>query len=335
MLLVRHPWWGEQDAKATDALSTGLAVCAQAVACALSLALGRALSRGPGVDRTRFAAAAAAALFAWSFGHAAIRWLYHGGAMDDGVANAGLEGFVHALWPLAFVLAASAATSRAPNRDTIRSYLHDLQAIWSVAAWPAVIFACFGLWLAFAPWWGVQPVQVQGVASAATGVGAGLLGAWLSFSVLQIPKVRWPQILAHVARIAIAGHLLFALTLIVRWSFHANDMNATTPAIELELWSYSALFALFGGGMIALGATRNDSWFTRIGLVILLAGAAKVVIIDTAQLNGVLRAASFLGVGVVSMAVAWATRRIGRKPASLGPDTNVTPAARRDRGPRR
>jgi len=332
MLITRHPWWGEQDTKSTSALSTGLAIVAQAVAAGLSLSLGRALSRGVARDPARFAAAAAAVLFTWSFGHAAMRWLFHGGAMDNGAPNVGLEGFGHALWPLALVLGASALTVRAPRRDEIRPYLYDLQAIWSVAVWPALIFAALGLWVFYAPWWGWARVQVSSASGAVFGVAAPIAAAWMSLASVRVPNVRWVTYLAHAVRIACAGHLLFAITLIVRWSFHQADMNTTVLAQGLELWTYSAVFALFGGGMIALGAVRNDAILNRIGLVILLAGAAKVVIVDTAQLSGLLRAASFLGVGVVSMAVAWATRRIGQKPPPTGPDTNVTPAPRRDRG---
>ena len=333
MLLARHPWWGEQDAKNTSALSSGLAIAAQAMAATLSLALGRALSRSVGRDPARFAAAAIAALFTWSFGHAALRWLFHGGAMDYGASNVGLEGFAHALWPLAFVLGASAFTVRAPRRDDIRPYLYDLQAIWSVAVWPVMVFAALGLWLLYAPWWGWAPVQVSSAAAAVFGIAAPLAAAWMSLAAARVPHLRWATVFAQVMRVTCAGHLLLAITLIVRWSFHYAAMNTTAPADGLELWTYSAVFALFGGGMIALGAVRRDASLNRIGLVILFAAAAKVVIVDTAQLNGVLRAASFLGVGVVSMLVAWATRRIGQAPKLLGPDdlAKITPGSRRDR----
>src|SRR5690606_6982624 len=121
------------------AFSTLLAVLAQAVAVVLALYLGRALSSSREVEPTRFAAASAALLFTWSFGHAAIRWFYHRGYMDHGVPLAGLEGLFHAIWPLAFVLSAAAIAARAPGRDTVRAYLYDLQAICASAIWPALV----------------------------------------------------------------------------------------------------------------------------------------------------------------------------------------------------
>src|SRR5262249_10763627 len=109
MVLARHPWWGAYGP--SDGLSRLFAVMAQACAAPLSIALGRALSRTHGVDPTRSAAAGAAALFTWSFGHAAIHLAPLGG----------LEAFAQTLWPLVLAIAASAITARVPGRDTVRA----------------------------------------------------------------------------------------------------------------------------------------------------------------------------------------------------------------------
>ncbi len=154
LLVAQHPIWGSQDNDVSNAFSTMLAVLAQAVAMVLALALGRALSVSSAAEPTRFAAASAAALFAWSFGHCVIAWLHHRGYMDNGDAPYALEGIAHALWPLVFVVAAAQLTRLAPGRDTTRAYLYDLQAIWSAAIWPALGFAGLGLWALYNPWWG-------------------------------------------------------------------------------------------------------------------------------------------------------------------------------------
>lgn len=314
LLLSRHPWWGDQNGAATHAVATGFAVLAQAAALAVTLALGRALSRGPGVDITRFGAASAAVLFAWSFGHAALRWLYHFGAMDDGAPNAGLEGFVQALWPLAFVSGGAYLTAKAPGRDTVRAYLHDLQAIWSAAIWPALVFTAIGLWLFFPSWWGFFPIDVRSAFAAMLGVAIVVLAAWLSFIAPRVPHVRWPRVLRPVSLVVCTGHLLLAITLVVRWSFHHADMNATLSAQGLELWSYSGVFAVFGGGMVALGASRNDATLSRIGLIVLMLAFVKVGAVDVARLSSLLQATSWVGLGAIGLLIAWTTRRIGQSP---------------------
>src|SRR5262249_49152263 len=136
----------------------------QAIAVLLALGLARALNVSRQMDPTRFAASAAAALFIWSFGHAAIRWLYHQGGMDDDPGFVQLEGYFHALWPLALVIVAASMTARARSRLPGRADLHDLQAIWAAAAWPALGFAALGLWVLYNPWWGLAPARAESAA---------------------------------------------------------------------------------------------------------------------------------------------------------------------------
>jgi uncharacterized membrane protein len=48
-----------------------------------------------------------------------------------------------------------------------------------------------------------------------------------------------------------------------------------------------------------------------LGLTLLLATTAKVFLFDMARLEGVVRAASFLALGIVLLAAAVAARRLG------------------------
>jgi len=333
LLMLRHPWWGAQDSEVTNAFETLLAVLAQPVAVTLALFLGRALSRSRAVESSRFAAASAAILFAWSFGHAAIRWHYHRGYMDNGAPLTQLEGFAHALWPLAFVLLASAITARAPGRDTVRAYLYDLQAIWAAAVWPALGFAALGLWLLFNPWWGVAPADVAPLSAAALALAAFMLAAWMSGAARRVPHVRWPDWLERAATVAVVGHVFFAATFVIRRLYHVEDM-ATADAGSVEMWVYSAVWALFGAGVFWLGMRRSDPLLRWIGLGLLLLTTLKVFLFDMAQLGGFIRVASFVGLGLVLLAIAWAARRFAATPnGPPGPGDLLTikPSARRER----
>ena len=329
LLMGYHPWWGAHDSAATDQLQTGLAVCAQAIAVGLALALGRALSVSRQTEPARFAAASAALMFAWSFGHAAIRWLCHAGAMDDGAPFAGLEGFAHALWPLIFVLAGSALTARAPGRDTIRAYLHDLQALWSAAIWPALGFAALGLWLLFNPWWGANPATIANGLSPAIAFGCFALAAWLSLEAMHVPHLRGAIWFERIATIACIVHVLTAATLAVRWLHHGAAMS-TAPAGDVELWVYSAVWALFGAAVFWLGLRRNDALIRWSGLVILLLTTIYVYFLIFTRLTGFIRALTAIGLAVVLFVVAWLARTYQPtpKPTDL---VNVTPGARRER----
>lgn len=329
LLILRHPWWGAQNPETTNALSTLLAVAAQPFAIALALFLGRALSRTRAVEPARFAAAAIAVLLAWSFGHNAIRWYYHRGLMDNGEPLIQLEGIAHALWPLALILAASAITARAPGRDTVRAYLYDLQAIFASAIWPALAYAALGLWLLFNPWWGAEPSDVTPIGAAVLALLAFVSAAWMSHAAHGVPHVRWPIWFDRATTTAIVGHLFFAATLLIRRLYHSDDM-ATGAAGGVEMWVYSAVWALFGAGVFWLGMRWGDPLLRWIGLGLLLLTTLKVFLFDMGRLGGFIRVASFVGLGLVLLGIAWAARRFAAAPPpGPGDLLPIKPSARR------
>lgn len=329
MLLIAHPIWGAQDSTTSNAFSTLLAVLAQIAGAGLALLLGRALSLSKEAEPTRFATAAVAATLAWSAGHSVIRWLHHRGYMDDEIAPLGLEGMLHAVWPLAFVIAAAQLTRAAPGRDTVRAYLYDLQAIWAAAIWPAAAFAGLGLWFLFNPWWGAWPAQPETALAAAGALGLMLLAAALTFAAPDVPHVRGVKWLVPASLAACAAHLFVAATLVVRWLYHGEAMSSAQSG-EAELWVYSAVWALFGAAALGLGTLRNDPVLRWIGLAALLLTTVKVFFIDTARLSGVIRAASFLGLGAIAAATTWLVRR-NRPSPEPGDLVTVKPSARRER----
>lgn len=329
MLVAQHPIWGAQNSEDSNAFSTMLAVLTQAVAMVLALALGRALSISPKADAARFAAAAAAALFAWSFGHCVIGWLHHRGYMDNGDTLYALEGVAHALWPLIFVIAAAQLTRLAPGRDTTRAYLYDLQAIWSAAIWPALGFAGLGLWALYNPWWGVLPAQVLTPIGAIIAILAYFGAAALSYVAPDVPKVRGMKWMVPAATIACAAHIFVAATLVVRWLYHREAM-ATASAGEFELWAYSGVWAILASISLILGTRINDPVLRWIGLAVFAATILKVCFLDTARLSGPIRAASIFGVGATAALATWLVNRL-RPPPGPGDLVTVTPSARRER----
>jgi hypothetical protein len=274
LLIVRHPWWGAHDAETTGDNTALVAVLMQLAACALALVLGRALSMSRGAEPTGFAAATFAALMAWSFGHAAIRWLYHSGAMDDGGALVGLEGFAHALWPLVFISVSAWATARAPGRDTVRAYLFDLQALWSAAIWPALAFAALGLWLLFDPWWGMTPATLSSPLAAAVAIASYLFAAALSAAAPRIPHVRWKARLAQAATAAWIGHLLVAIALAVRW-LHRGESLRDAPLSPSELWTLALSWSLLAVAVWFTRPQREEQRLRGIDLFAITPGARR------------------------------------------------------------
>jgi uncharacterized membrane protein len=312
LLATRNAWWGGQDFHATNASATALATLAHVPAAVLAMLTGLALPKR--ASNACFAAASAAALFAMTFGLLAIRWAHHQGAMDDFTSMRGIEGLYYTLWPLAFISAAIWATERLANDPSGRELARDFDAIWAIGLWPALAYAAFGLWALFNPWRGAWPAQADSFAAAAIGLGLYLAAAALSFNAARLPIMRETPYFATAAKIAGVVHLFAATTLIVRRIFHGPDMASEMMETSLETWTYSAVWALFGAATLAIGALRRDGVLRWVGLALLLAVTAKVFLVDMARLNGVVRAASFLGLGGVLVLVALATRRFGQTP---------------------
>ena len=329
LLLTNHPIWGLHDAEATNALETGLATLTQAFAMVIALFLGRMLSISRELIPARFAAASVAALFAWSFGHAAIRWIAQRGDMDNALPMAGLEGFAHTLWPLALAIGAAEITARAPGRDSVRAYLNDLQAIWATAIWPALLYAAFGLWLYFNPWWGAEAPAITGLLALAITLAAFVAAAVLSLAAMRVPHARWADRLERVAIIAALGHVLVGATILVRWLFHSDAM-ALAPAIDTEMWSYSATWAILGAAIFGLGMQRSDALLRWSGLAVLLATTVFVFYLTLTRLTGIAQFGSMLGLAVVLMGVAWLARTY-RPKSDPGDLLTIKPSARRER----
>jgi hypothetical protein len=332
MLVLRHPWWGAQDAALTSASAVGWGAMAQLVVVVLCLWLARVLSVSRPAEPARFAAAAAAALFALSFGFCGVRWLYHRATMDNGVTLAGLEGLAYAIWPLLFVSVAAYFTARAPGRDTERAYLYDLQAIWATAIWPALAFAALGLWALFNPWWGAWPARASNIGGFLTILASFGLAACLSLVAARVPYVRARKWLARGGVSVAAAHLSIAAIMLTRRIFHRGDMSSA-PAPTYELWVYVAVWVAIAIAAFIIGTRRGNlglRWFS-IGLSGF--SIAYAFALAFTRMSGGAQVAAILGIALTPLVVVWAVRTF-KPPARLLRESDfrdVTPGARREK----
>ena len=332
MLALRHPWWGAQDAALTTTSAVGWGAMAQLAAVVLCLWLARVLSVSRAADPARFVSAAAAALFALSFGFCGVRWLYHRAAMDDGVTLVGLEGLAYAIWPLLFVSTAAYFTARAPGRDTERAYLYDLQAIWAAAIWPAMAFAAIGLWALFNPWWGAWPSRASNIGGFLTILASFGLAACLSLVAARVPYVRARKWLARGGVSIAAAHLSIAAIMLTRRLFHHENMTSA-PAPTHELWVYVGVWVAIALAAFIVGTRRGNlglRWFS-IGLMGL--AIAYAFALAFTRMTGGAQVGAILGIAMTPLAAMWAVRTF-KPPARLLRESDfrdVTPSARREK----
>jgi uncharacterized membrane protein len=122
------------------------------------------------------------------------------------------------------------------------------------------------------------------------------------------------------ADVQVLAAMLFGLilaSLSVRVVFHGADLTLRQGAGQLETWSYSAVWAVVGLGFI--GVSRlGGRIFLRAGLALLMITTLKVFVIDTASLSGVIRAGSFLALGMLLLLGALTARRLAQSAGQPG-----------------
>lgn len=93
--------------------------------------------------------------------------------------------------------------------------------------------------------------------------------------------------------------------------------GATRILGDAESWSYSAWLVAYAVILLALGIVLRRAELRWSSLAVLMLGVAKVFLLDLAGLEGLWRVASFLGLGLVLVAIGLAYQRfvLAREPA--------------------
>jgi len=135
--------------------------------------------------------------------------------------------------------------------------------------------------------------------------------------------------LPYVVLLALSGAVLgFAwVTLTVRRFWQGEFIVYWKGFEQAETYSYSVAWLAIGVGLLALGS-RFDARSLRIAsAVIVIVTVAKVFLIDMANLEGVLRALSFIGLGFVLIGIGLFYQKIlsGKSRRSAAVDEDEAP----------
>ncbi|MEL7429389.1 MAG: DUF2339 domain-containing protein, partial [Pseudomonadota bacterium] len=118
---------------------------------------------------------------------------------------------------------------------------------------------------------------------------------------------------------ALSGLLLFAyFTLMLRNAFQNPLLSIGRPTSDLEFLLYSPLWLVLGGIVLAVGM-KFDSLAIRATSALLIGLTVfKVFLLDMAALEGLLRALSFIGLGVTLIIIGRFYQRILTRNAGTG-----------------
>jgi uncharacterized membrane protein len=134
-----------------------------------------------------------------------------------------------------------------------------------------------------------------------------------------------PAILMLLLSYAVAGHrsriyantiatgaLIFALTYVtleIRRLYHGPNL-ATGATGDAEQYTYSIAWLIFGVVLLGVGILVNSGRARLASGAVIALTIAKAFFIDMSTLTGVYRALSFIGLGLVLVAIGWLYQRI-------------------------
>ncbi|CAK9039354.1 4-hydroxy-tetrahydrodipicolinate reductase (HTPA reductase) [Durusdinium trenchii] len=175
--------------------------------------------------------------------------------------------------------------------------------------WVSAFLSFAAALAAFNPWWG-EDAQMIG--------GAFLFNMLIIFYLAPAGAYALAAIVAHHAGERIQARLaaLFAalmsftwMILTIRQGFHAPDLSVGAVG-NGESWSYSIAMIVYATAVLVAAVIRRSAVFRYAGLAALMLAVGKVFIVDTAAMDGVWRATSFLGLGAALVGIAVFYQRV-------------------------
>jgi uncharacterized membrane protein len=120
-------------------------------------------------------------------------------------------------------------------------------------------------------------------------------------------------ILRAMGRVLATAFAFVWVTLEIRHAFQ-GEVSLFAGSGEAEWYTYSAAWLAFAGAALGFGLVRRNEWLRRVGLIGIGLVIGKVFLSDMAELTGVLRALSFIGLGGALVGIGYAYRRLQPMP---------------------
>jgi uncharacterized membrane protein len=290
-----------------------------------ALLLAAAASQRVTTERRLVATYAAGALvFGVLWAVLETRRLFQGASLHIGIDPIGrAEVAAYALLGLLLARGLFAAAGRAGGSLAEISGL--VRRVGRLVGWVALTFAVLAYGLLASPWWGPigRPLQSQPAAALLFGLYAA--GAAITVWLIGAAAARGEALLSRASRLTSLIIVFALLNLLTRWAFLGLDMRPNLLEASLQTWTFSAVWGLYGFGLLVFATARREGDLRWAGLVVLLGTTAKVFLFDMAHLEGVVRAGSFLAVGGLLLAAAVIARRLSGGALGLGRSKAVEP----------
>jgi uncharacterized membrane protein len=145
------------------------------------------------------------------------------------------------------------------------------------------------------------------------GIPAVLMGA-----LARLVKTTRPKEVYAVAAVTAIVLALVYLSREVRTLFHGPVLTLG-PTTDAEQYTYSAVWLCFGVALLLAGIALGSQPARLASAAVVTLTAAKVFLYDLAGVQGVFRALSFIGLGLVLMGIGYLYQRLLFPPRAPGP----------------
>lgn len=135
--------------------------------------------------------------------------------------------------------------------------------------------------------------------------GLPVVAAWLAYRYYD---ERFRMVAMSVTS---AGFLIF-VTLQIRHLWN-GAIDLDLPFKDAELYTYSIVWLTISILTILVSTSRDQKLFYRAGMALLIVVIGKIFIIDMSDLEGLLRVASFMGLGLSLLGLAYLHQKIANK----------------------
>ena len=143
----------------------------------------------------------------------------------------------------------------------------------------------------------------------------GLLLAVIGYVLRNHPLATLWRTVWPIATLALA---LTWVSLEIRRFFHAPDQLHATTMTTAETYTYSAVWLLFALVLLAAGIAGRTAQLRYASLAVLVLAVLKVFLIDLSDLEGLLRVASFFGLGLCLVGIGFIYQRFVHRPETTG-----------------
>ena len=169
--------------------------------------------------------------------------------------------------------------------------------------------------IAINPYASTVPLFNERFGTNCVAIAVFAFAAWLAYRSRNEDSELLPSwtALAATAVLIINALILYTIGLEIHsfwWSrlWHGNFSSYRSYAMYAQ-FTYSAFFMTFGAVLLAIGFWRRSAFLRWQALVILAVSIGKVFLVDTSELSQGFRILSFLGLGVLLLAVSFVYQR--------------------------